>query len=187
MNCGGAGSGSPNCRRSWSRTWARVPDSPSRASGRGSTCAWRCSSIPLRIGPTDELLWYVAEADALRRVRPEVSSAVRSRLIAETRRWVMRDLRGGNERNHGSARVQSRHPGPTSLAELLDRFGESRIESWSDEEWESFTLQAMWRICCDGARDLPPYTADAAGRPCGTGTCCWRPPARMPTRRSTTC
>ena len=33
---------------------------------------------PLRIGPTDELVWYVAEADALRRVRPEVSSAVRA-------------------------------------------------------------------------------------------------------------
>jgi uncharacterized protein YbcC (UPF0753/DUF2309 family) len=113
---------------------------------------------PLRIGPTDELLWYVAEADALRRVRPEVSSAVRSRLIAETRRWVMRDLRGGHERNHRSAGVQSRHPSLTRLAELLDRFGESRIESWSDEEWESFTLQALWRICCDGVRELPPYT-----------------------------
>src|SRR6516162_571390 len=39
---------------------------------------------PLRTGPTEELVWYVAEADALRRIRPEVSSAVRARLIAET-------------------------------------------------------------------------------------------------------
>src|SRR5262249_51320105 len=52
---------------------------------------------PLRYGPTEELLCFVAETDALRKARPDVSAAVRGRLIAETRRWVMRDLRGGNE------------------------------------------------------------------------------------------
>ena len=46
---------------------------------------------------------------------------------------------------------------PDSLAELLDRFGESRVESWSDDDWEGFTLQALWRVCCDGVRDLPPF------------------------------
>jgi uncharacterized protein len=112
---------------------------------------------PLRTGPTDELLWYVAEADALHRVRAEVSSTVRARLIAETRRWVMRDLRGGHERPNGTSAKGARQPASTSLSELLDRFGESRIERWSDAEWESFTLQAIWRICCDGLRDLPPY------------------------------
>ncbi len=59
---------------------------------------------PLRSGPTEELVWYVAEANALRRVRSEVSSAVRARLIAETRRWVIRDLRGGT----GGARTARR-------------------------------------------------------------------------------
>ncbi|HVX14735.1 MAG TPA: DUF2309 domain-containing protein [Pirellulales bacterium] len=111
---------------------------------------------PLRSGPAEELLWFVAETDALRRVRPEVSAAVRSRLIAETRRWTMRDLRGGGE-------AESRHPPEirnspgtlTSLRELLSRFGEATIESWSDETWECFTLQALWRVCCDGVRDLP--------------------------------
>src|SRR5262245_36152931 len=51
---------------------------------------------PLRFGPTEELLWFVAETDALRRMR-EDSVAVRGRLVAETRRWVMRDLRRGSE------------------------------------------------------------------------------------------
>ena len=32
---------------------------------------------PLRIGPTEELVWYVAEANALRRIRQEVSAADR--------------------------------------------------------------------------------------------------------------
>jgi uncharacterized protein YbcC (UPF0753/DUF2309 family) len=115
---------------------------------------------PLRTGPTAELVWYVAEANALRRVRQEVSSAVRARLIAETRRWVLRDLRGWNE--SGQLQPSGRAAGPrtpASLAELLGRFGESAMENWSDEDWEGFTLQALWRVCCDGVRDLPPYTA----------------------------
>ncbi len=110
---------------------------------------------PLRSGPTEELVWYVAEANALRRVRSDVSSAVRARLIAETRRWVIRDLRAG-----GGAAINGSTVPPLSrsLAELLNRFGASTIETWTDDDWEGFTLQALWRLCCDGVRDLPPYT-----------------------------
>jgi uncharacterized protein YbcC (UPF0753/DUF2309 family) len=107
---------------------------------------------PLRTGPTSELIWLVAEASGLRRVRPEASFAVRSRLIAETRRWVVRDVRG--ERGRRGEPGQ----GKAGLVELLDRFGGSRIESWTDEDWEGFTLQALWRACCDGVRGLPPFT-----------------------------
>ncbi len=114
---------------------------------------------PLRSGPPAELVWHVAEANSLRRVRVEASSAVRSRLIAETRRWVMRDLRsGGDPRQNGSARKPERPRVPGSITELLDRFGESTMETWSNDDWEGFTLQALWRICCDGVRDLPAFT-----------------------------
>ncbi len=111
---------------------------------------------PLRTGPTDELVWHVAETDALRRVRPEVSSATRARLIAETRRWVMRDLSriNGKARPGAGSGAQDRMVS-ARLAELLDRFGEARIEDWDDETWERFTLQALWRVCCDGVRDRP--------------------------------
>jgi uncharacterized protein YbcC (UPF0753/DUF2309 family) len=114
---------------------------------------------PLRIGPTEELLWYVAEHDSLRRVRAEASSAIRARLIAETRRWVMRELRNGKEAPSGaSTGGAGDRSARESLAGLLDRFGESTIEGWSDDDWERFTLQALWRVCCDGVRDLPPFT-----------------------------
>ena len=114
---------------------------------------------PLRSGPTDELVWYVAEANALRRVRQDVSAADRARLIAETRRWVIRDLRGFEETSrNGSATPEGDRTIPTSLAELLFRFGKSKMEYWSDEDWESLTLQALWRVCCDGVRDIPSFT-----------------------------
>ncbi len=120
---------------------------------------------PLWSGPTAELVWNVAENNALRRVRREASSAVRARMIAETRRWVMRDLRGWSEpslrkpNQTGNGKHHSAVPGVSeSLNELLDRFGESTIETWSDDDWEGFTLQALWRVCCDGVRGLPPFT-----------------------------
>ena len=50
---------------------------------------------------------------------------------------------------------------PDSLAELLFRFGESRMEYWSDADWEGLTLQALWRVCCDGVRDMPAFTTPA--------------------------
>jgi uncharacterized protein YbcC (UPF0753/DUF2309 family) len=100
---------------------------------------------PLRFGPTEELLWFVAETDALRRIRDDVSAAVRGRLVAETRRWVMRDLRGGEAGRGATA----------GLSVLLERFGESRIEEWGEDVWEAFTLQALWRVCCDGMAGVP--------------------------------
>ncbi len=118
---------------------------------------------PLRTGPTEELVWYVAEANALRRVREEVSSAVRARLIAETRRWVMRDLRGWHDGSKdGPSRGWARQGVPESLAELLGRSRHSALENWSDDDWESFTLQALWRVCCDGVRHLPAFTPPPA-------------------------
>src|SRR5262245_11270906 len=83
---------------------------------------------PLRFGPAEELVWFVAETDALRRFRGDVSAAVRGRLIAETRRWVMRDLRGGNEDRGSKPSLDPRPRG--DLSGLFERFGESRIEEW---------------------------------------------------------
>jgi uncharacterized protein YbcC (UPF0753/DUF2309 family) len=116
---------------------------------------------PLRFGPREELAWFVAETDALKRVRSDVSAADRARLIAETRRWVMRDLRGGNEstRNGKSGSLNGRTASP--MVGLLDRFGTSSIEAWGEDRWEAFTLQALWRACCEGVAPLPPPSAPA--------------------------
>ena len=84
-----------------------------------------------RFASVAELEWYAAETDALVRVNPAVAAPFRARLISETRRWVMRDVRGG------------RNP---AFRELLERFGESRIESWEESIWEAFALEALWKI-----------------------------------------
>lgn len=118
---------------------------------------------PLRYGPTEELVWFMAETNALRRIRRAASPAIRQRLIGETRRWVMRDLRGGNEagRNGNGSAARAERRASAGLAWLLKQFGESAIENWTDRTWEAFTLQALWRVCRDGVADVPDPAAPA--------------------------
>jgi uncharacterized protein len=62
---------------------------------------------PLWTGSSDELHWLMAETDALNCVRPEVSTILRRRLLAETRHWVMRDLRARSLQNNGNGHASS--------------------------------------------------------------------------------
>jgi uncharacterized protein YbcC (UPF0753/DUF2309 family) len=117
---------------------------------------------PLRSGPVEELLWHVAETDALRRVRCEAASAIREQLIAETRHWFLRDLR---ETGNGRCRTERGNAGrecdaaglSAILNGIFERLNEKTIEAWSNGEWEEFALRALWGICCQGVADLPPF------------------------------
>lgn len=99
---------------------------------------------PIRSGPSAELSWLVAETDALRVFRREVPSAEVARMIEETKRWVMRDYRNPHA-------LGDEHTGQL-LASLLKDFGVARIENWSYQDWQAFTLHFMWRLCQRGAR-----------------------------------
>ncbi len=107
----------------------------------------------LREGSPAEVGWYIEESDALRRVRAGVPPEVRGRLIGRTRHWVLRDLRGGNEGRGGG---RGRWRGPDWLPGLLAHFGESSIEEWGPDAWESFALNALWLVCREKAATLPP-------------------------------
>jgi uncharacterized protein len=103
----------------------------------------------LRSAPSAELRWVVAETDALRTFRHDMPEEHRQRMTEMTRRWIMRDFRNG--RAHAPA---SSHPPQlqTTVAELLDSFGVENIEQWSDADWESFSLQLLWRACYVGVQ-----------------------------------
>src|SRR5205085_620978 len=109
---------------------------------------------PLPTGSPAELRWAVAQSDALRRVRRDVSAVSRARLIGETRRWAMRNL----SRAGVASRTGHR------LAELFARFDSSAVKSWGESTWEAFTLRALWRVCRDGVAGLPSF-APAPPRP----------------------
>lgn len=118
--------------------------------------------FPLVNGSTQEMMWSIAETDALRKIPAEVSDAARRRLISEGRRWVMRDLRGGNEAFlNGNGKKTDRKPS-AGLASLFERLGDATLERWSPEEWEEFTLRLLWWVCSNGVRDVPAYVQPPA-------------------------
>jgi uncharacterized protein YbcC (UPF0753/DUF2309 family) len=108
---------------------------------------------PLRHGPKAELLWFMAETDALRRVRSDVSAATRGRLVAETRHWVMRELRGIGENGNGAPAEPRRDT--AHLTALINRFGDASIEHWGEDFWEAFALQALWLVACNRVGEQP--------------------------------
>src|SRR5262249_9131923 len=82
----------------------------------------------------------------------------KQKLIAETRRWMMRDLRSGRGAN-GSNDMPGR---PSWVIDLFEQFLESEIERWSADTWEAVTLEILWRVCRDGVRGLPAFTPPIA-------------------------
>ncbi|MFN0054748.1 MAG: putative inorganic carbon transporter subunit DabA, partial [Planctomycetales bacterium] len=113
--------------------------------------------FPLRSGPAAELRWFVAETDALRKIRGDAPPSHRERLLANTRRWIMRDVLGGDQPQDPAASPH-RH---NMLAGILEQFGVARVESWTAADWESLTLQALWRVCHEGAHGGRPHPAPA--------------------------
>ena len=94
---------------------------------------------PLRSGTAAGLRWVIAETDALRRFRDDVEPSVRNWMIAETRRWVVCDLQHANHHHDD--------PATRPLADIVNRFSQRPVESWTATEWERFILSFLWRIC----------------------------------------
>lgn len=110
----------------------------------------------LRTGPAEELRWYVAETQALKQVRPEMSPSLKANFIDSTRRWVLDEIAPHSSPDWRSASIES---GQTEgkvlrsvrlLSDLIERFDSNSISSWDEETWEQFSLQALWRVCRDG-------------------------------------
>jgi uncharacterized protein len=100
---------------------------------------------PLQTAPAAELRWFVAETDALTRFRQDATPEIRRRFLHETRHWILRDHRnGGSSHSHAA------------LAQLIDHHGRAAIERWSETTWETFALQALWRICREGVHRVKP-------------------------------
>ncbi len=96
---------------------------------------------PPRGGTGPELRWRMAETDALREFEPETPAVAQTQLMADTRRWVMRDARVG--------------PGPAWLADLMAKFSVKETERWGAARWRAFTLEGLWNACRAGVDHLP--------------------------------
>ncbi len=113
---------------------------------------------PLQTGPSSELRWVVAETDALRQFRNEISPENRERIIESTKRWILRDLLNGKSSLAENERVSQ------VLKKLFRNFDKTSINRWSEQEWEAFSLHLLWYVCHDGVKDLPENSIPAEKR-----------------------
>lgn len=101
---------------------------------------------PLRMGSDAELRWLLSETDTLRKFRAETPLDLREQMIADTRRWVMRDL------VHNQA---ANDPGMhDAIKALFRRFDAAKIEQWSPAVWEACTLSLLWHTCRAGVHGV---------------------------------
>lgn len=99
---------------------------------------------PIWNGPVAELEFLIAESEALETFLPETSGAARGAFVAETRRWVMRDLSG----RPGSSL-------PTWAESILGESPRLPLEEWSDKDWQAYCLRSMWQIISQGVKSAP--------------------------------
>lgn len=106
----------------------------------------------LHDGPSVDLRWVIGDTNALNRFREETNEDVKQQILADTKQWVMRDLRSvvgsspdSNDGDNGLKKI------PAELREdyrqLFKLFDVGKIEAWSAEKWESFTLHLLWKTC----------------------------------------
>lgn len=109
-------------------------------------------------GPAAELRWFVSETDALRQLRSDLPIEVRRELLQDTRHWVMRHLSssGENQEHAEATNPTVNEESRKVVSALVANFAQASFESWSEQTWEAFTLQALWHICVDGSSNVEP-------------------------------
>ncbi|QDV19242.1 hypothetical protein Pan153_39070 [Gimesia panareensis] len=100
--------------------------------------------FPLYSGPVAELRWFIAETDALRRFRQEVSLSTREQTIAKTQQWIMRDFRNGKYKADSKTEA--------IMNSVFCQFDRNSMDSWDDQKWESFALHFLWQVCHNNAQ-----------------------------------
>ncbi|MFO0914874.1 MAG: DUF2309 domain-containing protein [Pirellulales bacterium] len=107
---------------------------------------------PVRVATDAELHWHISESDSLRRCLPDVPPATRRRLIDQTQRWVIHELRG-DEPSKPALNPRTR----ASLDKLFRQFQVDQVEFWNDTTWEAFTLNLLWQFSLQGVQGLPSF------------------------------
>lgn len=107
---------------------------------------------PLPVASEAEIHWLIVAGDGLYGFQQRSTPWLRRQLVAETRQWVMRELRSGSQtQSHLHALA----------TDVLAHWDESRIESWSPAVWEEVSLTLLWRICRHGSHTLPQPSVQA--------------------------
>lgn len=118
-------------------------------------------------GSAAEIDWYMAETEALTHFPPGTGPTVRRDIVADVKRWVVRDLinagsPNGRYRNPLAEDPRRQHilwPLLHELDPVMHGGERGYSDDWADPIWESFALKSLWRVCREGVRKAGPRQA----------------------------
>lgn len=117
---------------------------------------------PVMFGPDAELQWYMEENRALKTFRGDVSQANRKKIVADVKRWAVRDLvRPADESGQLPKLIDDPRrdhvlwPLPPLLTTLLRGHQDATQEAKIEAAWEAYSLQALWQVCSRGMDKMP--------------------------------
>lgn len=84
----------------------------------------------MRLGPPEEMAWWIAETDALKRLQAEVSAETRRDFVRRSRDWILKTGVSWEGWPH-------------------EEFG-TPAEDWSDTRWEEASLACLWKVVLRG-------------------------------------
>ena len=108
--------------------------------------------------PQAELQWLLAETDMLKRFRSEVSAERRDYAIEQTRTWLVRGIENITPSPAHERQTDSGRPLPESVLSLINETRIDKLQSWSNQKWESVVLQSLWQICRSGVQSADALT-----------------------------
>jgi uncharacterized protein YbcC (UPF0753/DUF2309 family) len=84
----------------------------------------------MRLGPPEEMAWWIAETDALKRLQPEVPRETRQDFVRRSRAWILESGVAWEGWPHEELGTPS--------------------EDWSDTLWEETSLACLWKVVLQG-------------------------------------
>lgn len=118
-----------------------------RVGPRGTLFDMRLAMLrhQVRLGPPEELAWYIAETDALSRVRSDLTQEQKFRFIQDSRNWILQEL---------SRPWTPGQSGRCNLPESLRRSDAISAEDWNESTWQRLSLEALWHVCVLGVEQV---------------------------------
>ena len=103
---------------------------------RGSRLDFRLRMLTHRmhLGPPEEMAWWIAETDALKRLQQDVPEEIRHDFVRRSRTWILQagtSWPGWPQADYGT-------PG----------------DDWSDQLWEQASLACLWKVVLQGVERI---------------------------------
>ena len=105
----------------------------------------------IRNGPDQELLWFMAETNALDKFRRDIPAPSDRNIVESVKQWLLR---------HASSPDHASSPIDQTIESIRYEVNRGPLDTWSHENWCQLSLRWLHRVCREGAGFVGEVTTD---------------------------